>query len=149
MRRILGFVVIAALVGAAGWYGYSKVFGCSGCGALDTHRSQWRSLHLTDYSYVYEKGGMACCYRVRITVRGGRVVNAEVLQHVFTDKNPTVDEVFAAARREMHVADHVHVEYDARYGFPRSVDVDPNDHTMDDEFGFRIEQFRSLTAGRA
>jgi hypothetical protein len=49
----------------------------------------------------------------------------------------------------MHVAAHVSVQYDPRDGFPWSVSVDPNRRIMDDELGFRIEQFRPLTPASA
>ncbi|HEX4493533.1 MAG TPA: DUF6174 domain-containing protein [Acidimicrobiia bacterium] len=150
MRRISLVVVVAALVGAGGWYVGHAVSRCPGCHTLDAHQATWRSQHLVDYSYVYEEGGMACCDRVRVTVHAGRVTHTEVLHELYPRaKKPTVDDVFSAARHEMHVADGVTVQYDNRYGFPMSVNVDPNDHAMDDEWGFRIEQFRRLTPANA
>jgi hypothetical protein len=150
MRRLALIVLVAAVIVGGSWIAYRKLYRCDGCGALDAHRQTWDSLHLADYSYVYEDGGMACCYRVRITVHAGRVVQTQVL-HGLTgfSKHPTVDDVFGAARHEMHAADHVTVEYDPRFGFPSSVSVDPNTRTMDDEYGFHIEQFRRLTPANA
>lgn len=150
MRRISIIVLVAAVVGVGSWIALRKLYRCDGCGTLDAHRHRWESLHLADYSYVYEEGGMGCCYRVRITVHAGRVVRTDVL-HGLTgfSKHPTVDDVFAAARHEMHVADSVSVTYDPRDGFPSNVGVDPNHNAMDDEYGFRIEQFRRLTPANA
>jgi hypothetical protein len=146
MRRIAVVVIVGAVAIAGGWFAYHAVSGCHGCRTLDAHQKTWRSQHLSDYSYVYEEGGMACCDRVRVTVHGGRVVQTRVLHELYPlNKKPTVDDVFAAARHEMHVADGVTVRYDPRYGFPLAVDVDPNDHAIDDEWAFRIEQFRVLT----
>jgi uncharacterized protein DUF6174 len=145
MRRIALVVVIGCALVAGGWYVSRAASHCPGCDTLDAHRKMWGALRLADYSFVYEEGGMACCDRVRITVHGGRVVQTQVLHELYPlDKEPTVDGVFAAARHQMHVADKVTVQYDSHYGFPRSVNVDPNDHTIDEEWGFRVEEFRVL-----
>jgi hypothetical protein len=145
MRRFLSLLAIAVVLVAASWYGYRRLSRCAGCGPLDAHRHAWQSHQLADYSFVYQEGGMACCYRVRVTVHDGHVVGSRVLHALANlSERPTVDDVFAAARHQMHSADRVSVTYDRQYGFPTLVSVDPNDRTMDDEYGFAIQQFRRL-----
>jgi Family of unknown function (DUF6174) len=149
MRRFAWVLVIGFVV-VGGWYAAHRLYRCPGCDALDAHRRSWRSLNINDYSYVYEEGGMGCCERIRITVHAGRVTQATVLHALFPlDTKPTIDDVFAKARHEMHVAHDVQIVYDRRYGFPTSVSVNPNQNVMDDEFGFRIEQFRRLAPANA
>jgi hypothetical protein len=149
VRRILTASLLSLLLLGGGWYAYTKFTRCPGCGELADQRSQWRSAHVTDYSYVYREGGMACCYRVRITVHGRHVTSAEVLQRLpWLDKKPTIDAVFSEARHQMRFADHVTVEYDARYGFPKHVGVDPDRHAIDDEYGFDVEQFQPVRMRR-
>jgi hypothetical protein len=106
---------------------------------------RWEAYVITDYSMLQSR----TCFCVDggkkflITVRSGRIAgivdpaDGSVLPQARWGAFMTVPELFALVRSidPTNVAS-LQVSYDARYGYPVRVFVDPSTHIADEEYGF-------------
>jgi len=115
-------------------------------------RNRWRREAPRDYSYDFE---MYCfCGGDLTRTATVRVRNGAVYEVVYADNGRpvppenrsayrTIDGLFEligdAINRD---ADHIDIEYDSRYGYPRSASIDYRFRWADDEVSFRVRRFR-------
>ena len=76
------------------------------------------------------------------------VIDAET-QRRYSDYN-TIDELFTALRSAAAAGPHkMIVTYDEKVGYPSVADVDPKKDALDDQFSFKVTNFRILGDGEA
>lgn len=132
----------------------------SACGAsqrpaLEQNRSLWESKAIQHYRFDL-KVGCFCPWGglmpLTVEVQNGRMVSMVAhnggdissYQDTFR-KYATIDDLFdtinlAISKR----VDKLKVEYDATYGFPTTISIDPSKRIMDDETGYYITRFEVL-----
>jgi len=110
-------------------------------------RTQWISAGLRDYDFSYTMTNAECAeyFQWEIEVRGGTATKiTETRTPCFGNTTPTVTSqsdptrtmewLFDRAMGEMRRGSRVTVTYDQVFGFPRTMFVDQNPVTADDEF---------------
>lgn len=115
--------------------------------SLTQARARWTSNAPDHYRMTWYEHAMVGTTRIQVEVRAGHVVriNAprdDVKLMPVTDL--TVDSVFAELGRVQQQANKVVVTYDPRLGYPAVVEVDVDDHAIDDEHTFGIESLQVL-----
>ncbi|MGQ0645925.1 MAG: DUF6174 domain-containing protein [Gemmatimonadaceae bacterium] len=116
-------------------------------------RARWNTNGVTDY----EVSARALCFcalggqTVRVTVRGGRVTSAIVvntgepvsanLVSVYRSVEQLFDVIEDAVRNRAHRID---ATYDAQYGFPTHFVIDYVENAVDEEFGYEIVVFNPM-----
>lgn len=123
----------------------AAVGGLSACShgvpaSVGAHEAAWNRHEPRRYTFTYSQNGMAPTTARRITVERGRVVGSQVVGGDARTAPPAVpvERVFDRLREDYQTADSVGVEYDRRYGYPRGVSVDPEEHAIDDKHGYGI-----------
>ena len=120
---------------------------------LTRNRQRWISAGITDYEFEFRRSCFCpaeATEPVRITVRNG--VATSVLRtkdgqpaSLNVGPWPTVDTLFADVRRRIEQnAERLDVEYDAAYGYPRSIVVDVMASMADDEYFLSAANLRRL-----
>lgn len=117
------------------------------------NRQRWASAGIHDYEFEFRR----TCFclpdatePVRITVRNDvvtSVIRTRDGQPASTNVRtwPTVDSLFTEVRRQIdQSAERLEVEYDASYGYPRSMAVDVRATMADDEFWISATNLRRL-----
>ena len=117
----------------------------------------WQDLGIRDYQYEY----VVSCFcgfngpnPALITVRDGIVTKVEPVSGgpSFTgpvNTWPTIDSVFAIiSRAEARDPNVLEVEYDETYHYPKKIDLDPVEGTIDDEVTYRVDRFILLPASQ-
>lgn len=147
MKNTLIFSFIAALL-------------LSSCSLLpnfdfNAARSRWQSAHVTHYRYDLHVGCF-CAFvdRMPLTIE---VENGAVKSMLYSDGTPVpqdqreifaryapMDTMFAFTADALHRADEAKVEYDAKYGFPATVQIDYIRQAADDELGLSVTNFQPL-----
>lgn len=123
------------------WAAVLLLAACSSANASDpalvAARERWAERGSEDYTIDLVMGGAAGTYRV--VVRDGEVTSvvpqADVESQAFDEPDLTVEDLFSLAAGGY---DRVTAEYDVEHGYPRSLDLDPDDDVDDDETGWRI-----------
>jgi hypothetical protein len=85
--------------------------------------------------------------RVLVEVRDGTVVTARSLQddlQVMPVRSLTVESVFDAVTEAESRAATVTASYDPDFGYPRTVHVDVDESSIDDEYDFGIESLKVI-----
>jgi hypothetical protein len=120
---------------------------------LERNRQRWASAELRDYEYEYH---LACfcvqdvTQRVRITVRGDVVAGVVRVSDGLPASSafgpwPTVADLFTLIERELaRRPQRLDVEYDATYGYPRSIILDIQLLAADDESVRSMSNLRPL-----
>jgi hypothetical protein len=135
--------------------------GCSdpvgpGTGAvieLARARAKWREQQLTAYSYDFRRS--CFCLEtttapVRLLVVGEDVTEVAALEGWYVPPSldpgfyPTVDELFDVVETAIRErVTHLEVEYDNTFGYPRLVEIDRAEDTVDDELTLWAENLVS------
>ncbi len=120
---------------------------------LERHRAQWRAQQI--HAYVFEYNRLCFCpveitRHVRIDVRGDTVFRATDVQtstdvtHLEYTRWPTIDSLFASARRTMEKTDWKYeIEFDPTLGYVRRFSGDLP-HAVDDEFVETVYSFTRI-----
>ncbi len=85
--------------------------------------------------------------RILVEVRAGHVVTIDARRDdlkLMPVGELTVDSVFAELGRVEREAAKVVATYDPQLGYPTVVEVDVDDHAIDDEYTFGIESLQVL-----
>ena len=117
------------------------------------HRQRWASAGIRDYEFEFRRGCFCpteATEHVRITVRNdvvASVIRTRDGQPASSNVGPwpTVDSLFADVQRRIDQnAERLDVEYDATYGYPRSIVVDVLATMVDDEYFLSAANLRRL-----
>lgn len=76
---------------------------------------------------------------VSMTDVNGQPVPADLAGNF--DKAATMERLFVIAAEALKTADQVQVKYDAKYGFPTSIQIDPIKQATDDEIAYTVSDF--------
>ena len=121
---------------------------------LKANRARWEERGVADYGYTIfracecepEDAGPA-----RVEVRGGETASVESVEggpEIRREAFDSLDnfrELFRRVQAEMDAEpDELMAEYDAEWGFPVHLHVDPRRDVPGDERGFRVEAFEPL-----
>ena len=115
---------------------------------------KWKEQQIHDYQFVYRElcfCGFTGPNPALVTVHNDQVVKVEnpissISGGVPTNGYPTVDSLFARiASAKVRGAATVEVSYDDRYAFPKSIFIDDETNTADDEVTYKIENFVTLS----
>lgn len=114
---------------------------------------RWQAYHLTNYVYDQQNscfcpyGGEVC----RVVVRGNKVVDAikksdgQSVPPAALQRYKTVDELFLLVRSlDPDSVASLTIKYDARFGYPSLISVDPNRQIADEEYSYRSENIERL-----
>lgn len=85
--------------------------------------------------------------QIDVEVRAGRVETIDARRDdlkLMPVTDLTVDAVFAELAQVQQQADKVVATYDPRLGYPTVVEVDVDDHAIDDQYTFGIESLQVL-----
>ena len=117
------------------------------------HRQRWASAGIRDYEFEFRRGCFCpteATEPVRITVRGGVVASVTRTRDGQPAASnvgpwPTVDSLFDDVQRRIDQnAERLEVEYDATFGYPRSIVVDVMAMMVDDEYFLSAANLRRL-----
>ncbi|MEW5928023.1 MAG: DUF6174 domain-containing protein [Gemmatimonadota bacterium] len=121
---------------------------------LKANRERWESWGVEDYGYTIlrececepEDAGPA-----RVEVRGGETASVEPVEggpEIRREAFDSLDnfrELFDRVQAEMEAGpDEIEAGYDAEWGYPVYLHVDPRHDVAGDERGFRVEAFEPL-----
>ncbi len=120
---------------------------------------EWKDQEIHDYRFVYTKScfcGFDGPNPALITVRNDEVAKVEYIIPPSTPKGPvptngypSIKALFAIiADARARGADKLDIDYDETYAFPRSVRIDYEKNTTDDEVEYKVENFTLLSAGQ-
>jgi len=138
----------AILIGAVA----SMIF-CAACHAsattssLTNARARWTAVAPEHYRMTWYEHAMVGTTRLAVEVRAGRVVTIKAQRDdlkLMPVINMTVDSVFGEVEHVEQQADKVVASYDPILGYPTVVEVDVDDHAIDDEYTFGIESLQVL-----
>ena len=101
---------------------------------LDEARAKWRAAGISDYAYTFRDACFCPPPRTQeVVVRGG-----------IAEQGRTVEQLFDLVQREIdRPAADLSVTYDA-IGVPVQMSVDRYAYVVDDEYAFRVENFRTI-----
>lgn len=117
-------------------------------------RARWQAYHLTDYVYD-QQNSCFCVYGnevCRVVVRDNKVADVikksdgkSLINSPAAQRYKTVDELFdlAGSLHADSVASLV-ITYDARFGYPSLISVDPNIHIADEEYSYQSGNIERL-----
>ncbi|HEY8469369.1 MAG TPA: DUF6174 domain-containing protein [Longimicrobiales bacterium] len=149
VRRLLLLAALAVPAGACEF-----VFDADDSEAreLERARDRWRRKGPSDYRYDFQKYcfcGGADLRPVTVHVRNGAVYdavyadNGELVPDEYLRFYRTIDGLFEVIGNAINRhADDLDVDYDEQYGYPRSVEIDYDYRTADDEVYFTVRRFR-------
>ena len=125
-----------------------------GTDGLENQRQLWISSQPNNYTLIYYRTCFCPNHRFRVTVTNGEIVEVfeidqfnETVRAYPTDEFEnflTIDDFFALVTDLNASVDSLKVYYDASFGFPSQIDVDPssancNSEVLDDEYSYHIE----------
>ena len=114
----------------------------------------WKVQEIHDYRFVYTVGcfcGFTGPNPAVITVHNDLVTKVEYVGggSYAVAGYPTIDSLFARITRAGgEGAKTVRVDYDETYEFPKSIFIDRDEHTADDEISYKVENFITLSANQ-
>lgn len=126
------------------------------CGACSTSatsasltqaQARWTANAPDHYRMTWYERAMVGTTRITVEVRGGQVIKIHAERNdlkLTPVTSLTVDSVFAELERVQGQADKVVATYDPNLGYPTDVQVDLDDHAIDDEYSFGIESLQAL-----
>jgi hypothetical protein len=115
--------------------------------SLSQARARWTASAPDHYRMTWYEHAMVGTTRILVEVRGRQVVRVNAGRDdlkLMPVTDLTVESVFAELERVQQQADKVVVTYDPRLGYPTVVEVDVDDHAIDDEYTFGIESVQVL-----
>jgi len=119
---------------------------------MERQRQIWNAQDIDDYRMTVHMGGGMIAGAAVVEVRDGVPVSVQpagpgpgqIPLSAFA-KYDTVEELFDVLEHAFETdAHHIHAEYDARYGLPVSVSIDPREDMVDEEHGFTVQGFTKL-----
>ncbi|APV43752.1 hypothetical protein Dform_00394 [Dehalogenimonas formicexedens] len=120
-------------------------------GELNTARAKWQKANIDDYSFRLRVGCFCppeIVLPVIIKVENGIAISKGYTQEPkevatpYFDRVETVDKLFGIIQDAIDTgADSLIVEYDAAYGYPKSIQIDPIKEAIDEEVAYFIELF--------
>ena len=132
---------------------------CSAGGSeLSRNQQKWQDANITHYRFELSIGCF-CAFRdqmpLTVEVRDGQIVHMATVDGTLvldTDQNyefyaphATIDLLFAEIDAAVNDgADSVTVTYDAAYGFPTEIAIDPSQEIADEEMYYSISGFEAL-----
>lgn len=123
-------------------------FGCSGQAEdLQAGRATWDRTEPAAYSYTYRGGGQTL-QEARVTVADGKAT-VEVVEgdpEMLNAGTVGINAVFHYAEEALREADDADIDYDDAYGYPESAQVDRDENAIDDEYGWRVKDFKVTRA---
>lgn len=130
------------------------------CGTLartnfERNRKLWRDSGTVNYRikiYINKTGHATPNGKFTITVRGGKAESIKREDNSPVDMNTarfwdydTLDDIFDFIERGTKDAPYkFEVEYDKQLGYPKKLDLDPKQRTLDDELFFQVLEFEVI-----
>jgi hypothetical protein len=121
---------------------------------LAANRERWESRGVEDYGYAIRRDcecGREEAGPARVEVRGGETASVESVEggpEVRREAFDSLDnfrELFRRVQAEMEAKpDELEAGYDAEWGYPVYLHVDPRRDVPGDERGFRVDAFEPL-----
>ena len=122
---------------------------------LKSQRQLWRESGTVNYRmkiYINKTGHATPNGKFIITVRDGEVesIKREDNQAINPDTQrfsqyDTIDDIFNFIERGIEESPYkFEIEYDAKLGYPKKLDLDPKQRTFDDELFFEVLEFEVL-----
>jgi Family of unknown function (DUF6174) len=116
---------------------------------LSVARARWEAKGPVSYRYDYRDVCFCAVRHLRITVRNGEVGDVEWLGEtppfVQGPQGFTIDELFdRLATGLAEDPPHADILFHPMVGYPVQAYVNPDEHTVDDEWGFAVENFLTL-----
>jgi len=149
-RNRIVFLILAAIL---------ALLPAAGCGLvqnsaqreLNANRAKWESSGIDDYEF-HLRVGCFCppniVFPVVIKVQNGVAISKEFAREPkevttdFFDRADTIDKLFGIIQDAIDAgADNLTVEYDATYGYPMSINIDPIKTAIDEEIAYFVEAF--------
>jgi hypothetical protein len=115
--------------------------------SLDPARVQWAAKGPTHYRMIWYQRAMIGESRVVVEVRDGKVITAKALRddlQLMPVHSLTVERAFQAISEAETKAATVSASYDRDFGYPRTVHVDVDERSIDDEYDFGIESLKII-----
>lgn len=114
--------------------------------ALDDARVRWEAAGITAYQLEYRNVCFCGRVHIRVDVTNGQVTRVEPLDDddAFgpVHEGYTVERLFALIQDGLERRPHdVALSFHPELGYPTSVSFDPIGNAIDDEWGFRVENF--------
>lgn len=136
---------------------FLSLLGCTALNELERAEAKWEREGIRGYSILVEVGGFWHMQRYAVVVRDGEVVDSSTTCIVAPGESPpcqaapfdpeefTVPGLFAIARAQLASSEEwTTVEYDTKYGYPRSIRYD-NPQIADEEQIWNVLEFREET----
>jgi hypothetical protein len=146
MRRALSKVVLAAVVAAG--IGASCEDPTGPVHDLEEAERRWVAAGPERYAYTFRETCFCGPGDRRIEVAAGEVVSVEPAENVDpgqTLEGYTVEGLFALIRESLdRDPDDVTLEFDPAAGYPTRVFFDYDHRAVDEEWGFRVQDFEAL-----
>jgi hypothetical protein len=119
---------------------------------LAANQAKWNSTRPAAYQYTWANGCFcppAATGPFTVTVRDGEMLveaarKGDADPGTYALQHASIEDVFAATRSSIATAAKIQVAYDPQFGFPTSVNVDPIENAVDDEFSLSISDFAAL-----
>ena len=113
---------------------------------LAVHQAQWQSKGPASYSFTITRQCFCPSDPLDVVVVDGVATKVTVAGKAPTEFQVTgvpltIQALFALVAAQDEAADMT-VEWDAGFGYPTSVQVDPIENAIDDEFGYTITNFK-------
>jgi hypothetical protein len=123
--------------------------------AFEKNHALWESQAIRHYRFNLKIGCMCPWYSLMpltVEVQDDQIVSmvasnaGDITNYLDTfRRNGTIENLFATV--DSAISRRVHklaVQYDATYGFPTSIVIDPSGMIMDDETGYYVTDFKAL-----
>ncbi len=113
---------------------------------LDTARAAWAKHGLTDYSFSLYRGGVFGGVKYRVKVRDGECAKTTYWRRLFRHRASCEDRTISQLFDELESAIQadpisIWLEFDAEYGFPIEVSVEPRVDLTDQDWWYYISRF--------
>ena len=118
--------------------------------ALAAARARWEARGPSSYLYEYRNVCYCLWAQVRVTVSEGAVASVEWLagepgSESSAPEGYTVEELFARIEAALDGKPHrADAEYDPVLGYPLAASFDPDQHVVDEQWGFVVEEFQPV-----
>lgn len=115
---------------------------------LDAAIARWEAAGIDDYEWAYSRHCFCPSLDVTVQVEGGVAVDHQLEQDESgfpaSDEDLqilTMPDLFDVVQESIDTADSFTVEYEPDTGRVTSIDVDPIENAVDDEFGYVVGSF--------
>lgn len=117
---------------------------------LNKNIDRWKKSKIENYIYTYQQ----VCFgqerdKIIVSVSNGKVTKAfnQSTKQTLTNKElknlVTIEQLFEQIKKAIKSnVDQLDVTYNQDYGYPESIDIDPEKKIVDEEYGYKITQFK-------